>query len=101
MKKNNTLLLIIPSVFFVLFWIGFGLYHHYRLSVSSQNADLQVQDISPVFDTDTISNLKKRLQITPLYEFSTTTVTPSPTPTITTNQATSSAQASQGGTLAL
>lgn len=101
MKRNNTLLLIIPSIFFVLFWIVFSLYHQYRLSTSSQTIDVQVLEISPMFDMDTISNLKQRLQITPLYEFSTTTVTPSPMPTISANQATSSAQASQGGTLAL
>lgn len=106
MKQKDILLLAVPSVFFVLFWIGFGIYHHYRIPTTSEDLNTQVSDISPNFNTDTVSNLKQRLQVAPLYQMSTTiTTTPSPTPTPTPTflniEATPSGQASSEGTLSL
>jgi hypothetical protein len=102
MKQKDILLLAVPSVFFVLFWIGFGIYHYYRSSTTPEVLNTQVSDISPDFNTNTISSLKLRQQVTPLYQLSiTSTITPSPTPTSLSIQATSSGQASPGGTLSL
>lgn len=104
MKQKDILLLSIPSIFFILFWIGFGIFHYYRNSTSPDVSNIQVTDISSNFDTNTISNLKDRTQITPLYEWSTQagiTPSPSPTPIVPNNQATSSGQASPAGTLSL
>lgn len=102
MKQKDILLLTIPSVFFILFWIGFGIYHYYRISTTPEVLNTQVSDISPDFNAATISGLKQRLQVEPLYQMSTTLqITPSPTPTSLNIQATPSGQASPGGTLSL
>lgn len=83
MKNREILFLVISSFIIVLAWIGFNLYHNMKTSTINQNLTVQILPISPNFDKKTISDLKKRERIAPLYEIKT-----SPTP-----------QSTQGGTL--
>ena len=91
MKKNDILMILIPSFIFVLVWIGFGLLHNITTSTISETLDIQIAPISPAFDTNTIARLKKRQSVAPIYQItvpiqnivipatlSATTLTPTP-----------------------
>ena len=115
MKRNDILLILIPSLLFVLAWTGFSIYHNFINSTISESLDTQILPISPTFDTTTITALKNRMHVDPIYEVNQSAVTTStldnsqnqnasssaeptitPTPTINNSINTSS---SQGGTL--
>lgn len=113
MKKNDILMILIPSFIFVLAWIGFSLLHNIATSTISETLDMQISPISPGFDTDTIASLKKRKNVVPIYTItvpiqnivipaSPSAATPTPTPTIIVQPVSSSSaqQATTGGSLA-
>ena len=108
MKRNDVLLILIPSLLFVTFWIVFNIYHNYQSSTITETVDTQINAITPSFDTQTIDLLKSRTQINPDYQINpgSQTVLPSSssaipvapvtiTPTVTVNPQ----QASAGGSL--
>jgi hypothetical protein len=71
MKKNQILIILIPSFIFVFAWIGFSIYHNIITSTISTPLSMQITPITPSFDTDTIDALKKRANVIPVYEIST------------------------------
>jgi len=107
MKKNDILLILIPSFIFVLTWIGFSIYHNVITSTISEPLSMAITPITPTFDTGIITGLKSRQNVIPIYELNATaqntTIPASPsaspiiiTPTI---NSTNSAQATSGGRL--
>jgi hypothetical protein len=79
MKKNDILLILIPLALFVLSWIGFSVYHNIITSTISQPLSVQIEPITPDFNTNTITSLKARRVISPIYDIGTPTPTPANT----------------------
>jgi hypothetical protein len=110
MKKNDTLLILVPLFIFVVLWIGFSIYHNIITSTISAPLSAQIEPITPNFDTNTIDGLKSRENITPVYTLSvpvqnviisaspSATPTPTPTPTVVINS-NSNTQATTEGSL--
>ena len=107
MKKNDILLILIPLFLFVIMWIGFSIYHNVVTSTISQPLSIQITPITPDFDINTITGLKTRETIIPIYESNTPTIVPAsqsatiPIPAVisTINSSTSATQATSGGSL--
>jgi hypothetical protein len=110
MKKNQILIILVPSFIFVIAWIGFSVYHNIITSTISDSLSVQIAPIAPSFDTNTIGALKNRLQVTPIYNLGTPSqnsvpqaspsaapVTPTPTPPA--GNSAGSQQATSGGSL--
>ena len=70
MKKNDILLILIPSFIFVLAWIGFSIYHNVVTSTISEPLSIEITPITPTFDTSIIDGLKNREKVSPIYELS-------------------------------
>lgn len=113
MKKNDVLMILIPSLIFVLAWIGFSLIHNIATSTISETLNTQITAISPSFNTAIIDNLKQRKNVVPIYQITVPVqnivipATPSaaiPTPTPIVNippvSSSSAQQATAGGSLA-
>lgn len=75
MKRKDILLILIPSFLFVLAWTGFSIYHSFVNSTISESLDTQILPINPSFDTSTITSLKNRMHVDPIYEITPSTVT--------------------------
>lgn len=112
MKRKDVLLLLIPSLIFVLAWMSFSIYHSFINSTISEALNVQILPINPTFDTKTISSLKQRTHVNPIYEVNPSLII-SPTLEPTQNETASSAatptpkvsptnssQSTTGGTLA-
>lgn len=93
MKQKDLLFVAISFFILILIYLGFNIYHNSAVSTISESTNIQISPIAPSFDDKTISDLKKRNNISPTYQVtpSQSTLTPPPTATST---ATSS-----GGTL--
>ncbi len=86
MKRNKAqkdiLYISISSFVLVVLWIGFNLYHAYVTSTISHDLKLQIEPISPNFDSATIQKLNTRKQISPVFEVKNASgeasITPSP-----------------------
>lgn len=87
MKQKDILLILISISIIVLAWIGFSIYHNLITSTIPEVLNVQISPIKPTFDTKTISELKTRTKVEPVFELR-TSVTPTPT--------TSSAQLEEG-----
>ncbi len=81
MKQKDILLLAGSFFFLVLLYLGFSVYHNSVTSTISGDLNTQIVPISPTFDEKTISDLKKRSVITPVYETGGQT-SPSPIPSV-------------------
>lgn len=68
MKKNNILIILIPTFFFVIAWIAFSVYHNIVTSTISEELNIQILPISSNFDTKTIDSLKNRQRVEPVYQ---------------------------------
>jgi hypothetical protein len=110
MKKNDILLILIPSFIFVLAWIGFSIYHNVITSTISDSLSIQITPITSSFDINTIDSLKNREKVIPIYELSVAgqnvvqPASPSAgpinvTPTPTMESSTQTQQATSGGSL--
>lgn len=110
MKRNDIMLILVPSLLFVIFWVVFNVFHNFQSSTIPEVVGIQINPINPNFDENTITLLKNRQQINPLYQLtpsaqtlensptstqSALSQTPIVTPTGTSNQQ----QASTGGSL--
>jgi hypothetical protein len=105
-------MILVPSLIFVLAWIGFSLLHSIATSTISETLNTQITPISPEFDTNTIAVLKQRANVAPIYQItvpiqnivipaSPSAAIPTPTPIIVQPVSTSSAQqATSGGSFA-
>lgn len=80
MKQKDLLLLVGSFFFLVLLYIGFSIYHNSVSSTIPEELNVQIVPISPVFDEKTISDLKKRTNVTPIYQISGQAASPTPTP---------------------
>ncbi len=108
-KRNEILIILISLFIFSFIWIGFSIYHSSVKSTIPEVVDLQLTQIDPNFDTQTIANLKKRQSVTPIYQLGTqgqnVTIPSSPSATfpisLTTITGSESSQqsSSQGGSL--
>jgi hypothetical protein len=88
--QKDILFLSISSFIVIVAWIGFNIYHIYVTSTISEDLQLQLTPISPVFDTQTIQKLQSRENINPVFEMQKTISptpfvpsAPSPTPDVT------------------
>lgn len=70
MKQRDVLFLVIPFFMLVLIFIIFSVYHNSVTSTISENLNIQITPIAPDFNQKTISDIKKRDQVMPLYQFS-------------------------------
>lgn len=68
MKQKDILLLLIPFSLIVALYIIFSIYHNIVTSTIPEVLNIQITPISPDFDQRTITNLKKREKITPVFE---------------------------------
>lgn len=99
MKKNDILIILIPTFIFVLVWIGFSIYHSIVASTISETVNMQIAPISPNFDTKTIDSLKGRQSILPIYDADVVVETPTLTPTPTVSQVPIATQSAEPATL--
>ena len=103
MKKNDILILLIPSMLIVILWVVFSVYHNYVTSTIPENLNTQILSISPNFDLKTIENLKKRDVVIPIYQLTApatqadTDIEPISTPSSSEISSSSANQASQEG----
>lgn len=87
--KQKELTYIIVSIFLlIIVWIILSVYHSSITSTITPLVNVQITPITPSFDTKTLDDLKKRENITPVFEFGGGSVTVS-----STNSATSSSSA--------
>jgi hypothetical protein len=73
MKTREIYILLISCFVLVIFWIGFSVYHNSITSTIPRKLNIQIIPINPNFDEKTISDIKTRPQITPVYENQTLT----------------------------
>jgi hypothetical protein len=110
MKKNDILLILIPSFVFALAWISFSIYHNIITSTISEPLSVQIAPITPSFNTSVINDLKNREKVSPLYNLSalvqepTIQASPSANPIVITNSTpvdtpADTGQATPGGSL--
>ena len=83
MKKNDILIILVPTFIFVIVWIGFSIYHSIMTSTISEAVNIQISPINPNFDTKTIESLKNRQNVLPIYEADVKVKTPTPSPSPT------------------
>lgn len=95
------MVIIVPTLIFVILWVIFSIYHNFVSSTIPETVKVQINPINPSFDTKTIDQIKNREkidvieEIKPILATPSSKITPQPTPTKTTGNN----QASTGGTL--
>lgn len=102
MKKNDILILLIPSMLIVILWVVFSIYHNFVTSTIPENLNTQILSISPNFDLKTIESLKSRNVVDPIYQLTATnesSIEPTPSESLVEVSSSSANQASQGGIL--
>jgi hypothetical protein len=83
MKKQDLLIILIPTFICVIAWIGFNIYHNAITSTISPAEISQITPINPDFDTKIISQLKKRERVEPFFQATpSSSILPTPTPII-------------------
>jgi len=70
MKQKDIIFILVPIVIFVIAWIVFNIYHSAARSTISEEQKTNLLPISPNFDTKTISEIKARRRVDPLYRIS-------------------------------
>lgn len=68
MKQGYILFLLISSFILTVVWIGFTIYHNIQTSTISDTLNVEIQPITAQFDTHTISAIKNRTKVLPLYQ---------------------------------
>ena len=99
MKRKDILIILIPTFIFVILWIVFSIHHAINTPTISNATNAQIAPISPNFDTKTIDALKKRVNVTPIYEIQGGNTSPTPTITKTAPASSSAKTATSGGKL--
>ncbi len=86
MKKRDILLLLTSAFILVIAWVGFSIYHNLATSTVSDPVGQQIRPIPASFDTESISQLKRRKKVLLDFKELETTATnssqASPTPTL-------------------
>lgn len=60
---KNLLFLSVMTIFTVVAWIGFTIYHNLTTSTISKDAQIRTEMIVPVFDKEALNTLTKRKSI--------------------------------------
>jgi hypothetical protein len=68
MKQKDFFMILIPSFVVIVFWIGLTIYHNSVSSTIPPALNIQIRPINPNFDSKVITELKKRKEITPMFE---------------------------------
>lgn len=69
MKKKDFVLFIATTFVIILAWIIFNVYHKSIKSTIPEKLNVQIVNIEPNFDKNTLEKLKNRKKVIPLYEF--------------------------------
>lgn len=72
MKQKDLFMILIPSFVIIVFWIGFTIYHNSVSSTIPPALNIQIKPIDPNFNSKAIFDLKKRKEITPMFEMAET-----------------------------
>ncbi len=94
MKKKELLFIVVSFFLLIIVYIGFSVFHNSVTSTISEDLNIQILPISSTFDEKTISELKKRNNVSPIYQLTplqsptpssipTPTLSPTPAPTKT------------------
>lgn len=83
MRQNDILFITVSSFLLVIMYIGFSIYDNSVTSTIPDDANIQIIPISQTFDEKTISDLKKRINVTPIFQVGQPTPTPIATATAT------------------
>lgn len=85
MKQKDLLFIAISFFILILIYLGFNIYHNSAVSTISEDTNIQILPITPSFDDQTISDLKKRNKVNPAYQLAPgpSILIPSPTATST------------------
>ena len=89
MKQKDIIILLVPTFIVIIIWVIFSIYHSSVASTIPQALNIQITPIKPTFDTNTISKLKQRQKVNPVYEMITTG---SPAPESSTTNSSPAAQ---------
>jgi len=93
MKQKEILFVIVSFFILIVIYVVFSIYHNSVTSTIPDALNIQVLPISSTFDEKAISDLKKRDNITPVFQVGLDTPVPTPTLTpIATQSATASAE---------
>ena len=68
MKHNQLLIILALLLISVVAWIGTNVYHNLNKSTIPETTSQEILPINPTFDNQTIDNLKKREEVTPVFE---------------------------------
>lgn len=70
MKQKDILYLLIPACLLIFAWIAFNIYHNVINSTIPETTNMQIEPITPRFDTSVIDGLKQRQSTIPVFELS-------------------------------
>lgn len=70
MTQRQLLLFSLYTFIIIIAWVGFNLYNSSVTSTISEQQNIQVTPIDPVFSDKIIEKLKTREDISPLYQLS-------------------------------
>jgi len=76
--QKDILFIAISSFIVIVAWIGFNLYHIYVTTTISEDLQIALTPINPVFDPQTIQQLRSRENINPMFEMQKIAATPTP-----------------------
>lgn len=99
MKKNDILVILIPSLLIVVLWVIFNIYHNFVTTTIPSNLNTTIKPISAEFDEKSISNIKSRDAVSPSYDLSGQKVAEIETAPTIPIISSGSAQSSPGGSL--
>lgn len=68
MKHYQVIIILVLLLIFVVVWIVINVYHNLNISTIPETTKQEIAPINPAFDIKTIDKIKKREEVTPLYE---------------------------------
>lgn len=68
MKHNQLIIILVLLLIFVVAWIVANVYHNLNISTIPETTSQEIAPIDPTFDIKTIDKLKKREEVTPVFE---------------------------------
>ena len=66
-QQKNLLYILVPSTILIIIWIIFGIYSKAISSTLTENQNLSIVPIAPVFQTKVFSSLEKRKKVDPVF----------------------------------
>ena len=68
MKHKDIILLLGSTFFVVIVWIIFNIYHNLVVYTIPEVLEKEILPINPAFDQNSISKIKQRSRISPIYD---------------------------------